>query len=136
MANRTVKVDIPREDPDDLITLAETIIAKHEADPANSKLSASEVLLLKQQVAAAKPARAKAVKMKQDLQAATEEYQLAVGTGKGQTSTTPGTVYNLVNRAKKTLLIAHEGKEEQLETYGMKVKVSLSKPRGPRKPKP
>lgn len=36
---------------------------------------------------------------------------------------------------KKTLLLAFEGEEEQLETYGMTVKIGTTKPRGPRKPK-
>lgn len=57
---------------------------------------------------------------------------MAAGTGKGQTSRTPGTAYNLVTRMKKTLLLAYEGKEEQLETYGLDVKVSTAKPRTPK----
>ena len=135
MANRTVRVTIPNNDPDDLVTLAESLIEKHEANPAESKLNDQDVAALKAVIAAAKPIGAKARKLKQDLQAATEQYRLAIGTGKGQTSKTKGTAYNRVVRMKKALLLAFEGEEEQLETYGMNVKIGTAKPRGPRKPK-
>ena len=132
MANRTVKVTIPTNDPDKLVTIAEAMIAKHEEDPATSKLSADEVTKLKNIVTAAKPARAEAIKKRQEAQAANEKYRLAIGTGEGQTSKTKGTGYNLIVRMKKALLPAFEGEEEQLETYGMKVKIGTAKPRTPK----
>ena len=135
MANRTVRVKMPVTDTDEFIKLLEGLIEKHEAAPATSKLNAAEVADLKAKLTAAMPFRATAKKLREQAQAAQEQFRLALGTGKGQTSKTKGTGYNLIVRMKKALLLAFEGEEEQLETYGMKVRIGTVKPRAP-KPKP
>ena len=136
MANRTVRASLPINDTDEFIKVVEGMIARHEDDPAISKLDNDDVAELKALLEAAKPFRDTAKKLREQAQAAQEKFRLALGTGKGQTSKTKGTCYNLANRMRKQLLLAFEGEEEQISTYGLKVVIGTAKPRGPRKPKP
>ncbi len=133
MANRTVRVNLPISDADKFIMLIGAIIAKHEQDPATSKLDPTEVAELKTLLSVAKPYREEAAKLRKEAQAAQEQYTLALGIGKGQTSKTKGTCYNLVTRIRKRLLLEFEGNEEQLGTYGLQVVIGASKTRASKK---
>ncbi len=135
MANRTVRVKMPVTDTDEFLQLIETVIKTHEAAPATSRLHAGEVADLKLKLAAARPFRETAARKRQEAQTAQEQFNLSLGTGKGQTTKTKGTCLNLITRMKKQLLLAFEGEEEQLESYGLKVVIGTAKPRGPQKPK-
>lgn len=133
MANRTVRVALPVNDTDEFLKVAESLIKKHEADPATSKLSADEVAQLKSTLALARPLREAAAKLRKEAQAAQEQCSLALGLGVGQTSKTKGTAYNLLTRMRKRLLLEFEGEEEQLGTYGLNVVIGTAKPRGANK---
>jgi hypothetical protein len=58
------------------------------------------------------------------------------GYGEGQTSETPGTLYYLITQVRDLLLVAYDGNEEQLSTFGFNVVVSSSTSSGGGSPVP
>ncbi|MEO6884470.1 MAG: hypothetical protein ABI199_10670 [Bacteroidia bacterium] len=54
----------------------------------------------------------------------------AMGTEKGQTSSTPNTISYLVSKMRDVLIATYRGREEQLSQYGFNVVVNAYVPKG------
>jgi hypothetical protein len=131
MARRTVKVEIPSGSPEKLLKLAESIIKKYNDDGAASPLAPIDMpkFINKEQVARQK--REESEEHDALKQAAMQLSKIALGIAKGQTSTTPDTVYHILLEIRDQLLVTYNGKEEQMEEYGFKVVISTNRGGGP-----
>lgn len=127
MARKTIKVEIPRSKPDAFITLIKAIIAKHEADPAASKLEATEVATLKAILSNGEDLRLKSIQAKKSSESLMEESNMAFGLGKNQTKDTANTGLFLVTGIRDGLLKSFRNNEEKLSEYGFKVVVGTAK---------
>ncbi len=127
MARKTIKVEIPRSKPDAFITLLKAIVAKHDADPATSKLDAAEVSSLKTILTNGEDLRLKSVQAKKLSESLMEESNMALGLGKNQTKDTANTALYLVTGIRDGLLKTFRNNEEKLSEYGFKVVVGTAK---------
>jgi hypothetical protein len=127
MSRKTVRVDIPNGSPDDLITLGNSIIAKHTADGASSPLNAAKMTALSDALATAGAQNKAAKDADAAAQTARQMRDTAMGLADGQTATTKNTGLNLITYARDQLLIANEGTEEALTGYGFNVVVGSAK---------
>ncbi len=135
MARKTVRVEIPRKNPDDILTLMDEIILQHTTLGVDSKLTDAVVNDLKATAVAVKPIRQAAKDAEALAQQKNQEARQKLGVDKGQTSTTPGTgIYKLIDIAEK-LQNAYKGNEEAMSGYGYKVVVGSFAPKG-KTPKP
>ena len=104
--------------------LAREIIAKHTADGAASPLPASHMVPLQDLLTEVTPLITATEKIQRDAETATQARNVVLGIGKGQKSTTPGTVYNYVIRLRKILLGHFRGTEQRLGDWGYTVNMS------------
>lgn len=120
MANLKGRIKIPKN-ADDLIKLAENISAKHTADGANSPLAKLNMTDLAAKATTAKTNHTSAQALQKQAEKATENRNVALGTKKGQKSSTPGTVLFYVTSVRDMLLGLNKGNEQALGDYGFVV---------------
>ena len=127
MARKTVRVDVPSSCPDDLIVLAQKILAKNTSDGTKSPLPAEKIAALQAATTAADTTNASAKDFDAQAQAARQQRDQSLGVADGQTAYTAGTVLNLVTYVRDMLLLTMEGNEEGLSAYGFNVVVGSAK---------
>lgn len=130
---RYARFNIPYSSPQGLLDLSTNIISKHTGDAVASVLPPA---LIDMADMAAKnnqaiQLREDADTKSQNAQAGNELARNQCGYGEGQTSQTPDTLYWYFTQVRDLLLVAHEGNEEQLSTWGFNVVVSSSTSHGP-----
>jgi hypothetical protein len=129
MARRTVKVDVPTN-PDDLVGLAESIIAQHQKlegeSPGSSPLKMADIQQLQQIVAQAKPARKEAKEHARQAQVLNEQASRALGLCGDQNTLTPGTGLSVVTKVRKALELEYRGVENEMEIWGFHVEVGTA----------
>jgi hypothetical protein len=123
MTKKRARVKIPRK-ADDLIILAEDIIAQHVALGPESPLQGLEIPIFEARVIAAKAKNVLQKKLRKDAETATEDRDDLLGKKKDQNSSTPGTVLNFVTRSRDILLGYMKGNEQHLGDYGFEVSQS------------
>ena len=123
MARKTVRVDIPIGKPDDLIALAQRIVARHVSEGDKSSLPAEKLTALQTVATTADTTNTSAKGFDAQAQSARQTRDQALGIADGQTAYTPGTVLNLVTFVRDQLLLNYEGTEEALSSYGFNVVV-------------
>lgn len=121
MARITTRISIPTNSPDLMLKLLASVGEKHEELGAKSPLASLEMDKYQTRLAAAQEKRAEAAKLEAQAQALNAEVSNLLGTGPGQTSKTPETLYFELCKARDLLLVVHRGNENQLETWGFKV---------------
>jgi len=118
-----VRVEIPNGKPDALITLAQSIYAKHVAEGANSPLDATEMTdmdsLTTEAAADLTSARTKTGASQATYEAA---YNI-MGFGAGQNSRTTGTLHWYLIEIRDTLLDVFDDNPEELNKWGFRVVV-------------
>lgn len=125
---RNVNFNIPYHSPFGLLELSGNILSKHTTDgPATifpAALFDMADLTAKHNLA---------IQLREDAetkdaasQAGNELARNLCGYGEGQTSETPGTLYYAITQVRDLLLVAYEGNEEQLTTFGFNVVVSTA----------
>jgi hypothetical protein len=125
---RYVSYNVPNSSPEGLLDLGTSIINKHTTDGATSILTAPmfDMADFAAKVNAARNLRDEALTKDQNSQANNELARNLCGYGEGQTSETPGTLYYMLTQVRDLLLVAYDGNEEQLSTFGFNVVVSTS----------
>lgn len=123
MAKKSVRVVIPRN-AEELISLSESIIAKHNVDPLTSPLAGLDMAAFEALVVAARTKQNQLLQMRRDAETATEDRDGMLGHKRDQSSTTPGTILNFVSRSRDILLGNHRGDEQHLGDYGFDVNKS------------
>ena len=127
MARKTVRVDIPTGSPDELITLGQEILAKHEQDGTSSPLDGTKMSKLAAALAIAVPQNKAAKDADKVAQTARQTRDSAMGIADGQNAQIKGTGLNIITYARDQLLLSNEGTEEALEGYGFNVVVGSAK---------
>ena len=128
------RVNIP-SNPDELIALAKGILAKHTADGASSPLSALNMADMTAKTGSADTQNQAATKLYRDAETATQNRDLALGTG----NVTPGTVTAYVRSVRDILSGIHKGNEQKLGDWSFDVNASAKGSGGttpPPAPKP
>lgn len=125
---RYVNFNVPYNSPEGLLDLGTSIVNKHTTDGATSILTTPlfDMADFEAKVNAARNLRDEALTKDQNSQANNELARNLCGYGEGQTSETPDTLYYLVTQVRDLLLVAYDGNEEQLSTFGFNVVVSTS----------
>ena len=123
MSRKNVRVTIPRN-ADELIILGESIVAKHNEDPATSPLVGLDMAAFEATVIDAGKKNVEAKQLRKDSETATEDRDGLLGHKKDQTTNTPGTVLNFVVRTREMLLGVFKGKEQHLGDFGFEVNQS------------
>ena len=136
MARKTIKIEIPIGSPDDMITLAEGIVAHNTELGAGAKLDSDEVTELKDKAALAKAKRKKSAELKAQAATLDDEAAALIGIAPGQDAQTEDTVLYRVVGFRDELLTEHRGNEQTLGEYGFKISIGTAKTPGPRKKKP
>ena len=127
MSRKTIQVTLPVESPDELVALGETLVAKHGELGNDSPLDAGKMTLLGQLIAVAKKANSDMKDFDAKARTQCQLRDTKLGIADGQSVTTPGTAANLINYARKQLLVTHEGHEELLGEYGFDVVIGTAK---------
>ena len=143
MARKTVKIEIPINNEDEMLKLAKAVKKKHDnwqqaPAPAATESSPLEKYDMKDMGGKTERGEFLKVTMRELLkqaQAENEKAGLVIGTGKGQTVGTKGTLYNYLTRMRDTLMDYYEDDAEQLGQWGYKVvtgeaKSPVRKPKG------
>lgn len=115
-----VQVEIPRN-ADKLTKLVAKVLKKHEDDGSASLLSAFDMAALKTLNEAAAQKLSDADTANRNKETATQARNLALGTAKGQTTKTSGTVAYIVRSVRDILLGIYRGKEQKLGDWGFTV---------------
>lgn len=115
-----VQVAVPRN-ADKLTKLVADILKKHGDDGADSILAVFDMPALQRINDEAAKKLADAAAVNRNKEKATQARNLALGTAKGQTSKTPGTVSYFVRSVRDILLGIYRGKEQQLGDWGFEV---------------
>jgi len=132
MTRKTIRVEMPVNTPEEFVRLAENIRLQHQNLGENSPLMVLNVMdVFNDKITQGKQLRDRSKEMKRVSESLMEESMLNLGLATGQTSQTPGTVYNLMLKVRDFLLVTHRGNEEKLSEWGFKVVVGQAK--APRK---
>lgn len=125
---RNVRVDIPDSTPELLLELCDAIEEKHTADAGTSVLNDSEVAMpaFITLVGEANSLLAESASLRSTKQSQYDQALAIIGYSEGQTSETPGTLYNYNTGIRDRLLNKHPGVEEILSEYGFNVVISSS----------
>ena len=118
---------MPANSPDELISLGQSIVAKHTSDGAASPLDAGKMTKLGAVLAIAAPQNQSAKDADAVAQNARQVRDGALGVADGQTAYTKDTALNLITYARDQLLVSDEGAEEALTAYGFNVVVGSAK---------
>jgi len=115
-----LRVNIPKN-PDQLIQLAKSIIAKHGDDGTASPLSGLDMADMSAKTTTADTEHKNAVKLRRDAETAPQNRDLALGTD----NAARGTVAHYVRSARDMLLGLHKGNEQRLGEWGFEVDTSV-----------
>ena len=110
------RVVIPKN-PDDLIALAKSIVAKNTADGASSPLASLNTADLTTKTTTADTQNQASAKLYRDAETATQNRDNALGADRS----TPGTVNYYVAAARDMLLGLYKGNEQKLGDWGFEV---------------
>jgi hypothetical protein len=128
MSRSNFRVVIPRN-ADDLIGLAELVIAKHIADGATSKLNDLITPDLIAAVANAKAKNAQVKQMRIDAETLTEELHQMLGIRKGQKLSDRNSLRFVLASGRDILLGHNKGEEQKLGDHGYVVNRNVRKPK-------
>jgi hypothetical protein len=114
------RINIP-SNPDDLIKLAQSIVAKHTADGAGSPLAALNMADMGTKTTTADTQNQSATQLYRDAEKATQNRDLALGTD----NPVKGTVLNYARSVRDILSGIYKGNEQQLGDWGFDVDQSV-----------
>ena len=127
MSQRNVSVEIPIRSTDDMETLTDATLARHNAlvaGPGSPLTGEVDMVLLASRHNTTVTKRAESNTMQGTSEAEMLEANTAMGSAPGQNMDTAGTVYHLTGLVRDRLLFVHDGSEEELEKYGFNVVIS------------
>lgn len=120
---RNVRVEIPDDSPETLLALCTLINDKHIADGAGSVLLSGTVdmAVFGTKLGTANTVLDESVVLRGEKEALNQQVQARQGYAEGQTSETPGTLYNFYTGIRDRLLNVSQGVEENLSEWGYDV---------------
>lgn len=135
MARKTIRVEIPRTNPDTVLEMIAGILKKHKEMGNKSPLDKQVADALKHIYAKAEPIRKKAKEHEAKAQSNNDEARGLLGVNATQGSNTPGTGLYYLTQARDILLPKYKGNEEKLSEWAFDVVLGQAKSPKPRKPK-
>lgn len=120
MPKPTYRVLIPTA-PDKLLTLANTILAKHTADDAASPLLMLNMADFAAKLTEANAKQVKALELRRQSEETTEQRNLYLGVAATQNSKTPGTLRYYISGIRELLKGFLRGEERKLGEWGFDV---------------
>ena len=126
MAKKIVRIDIPKDNTNEFLKLCHKIDEKHTADNANSPLNEFDMVDFILKKNNARTLKKDAKKLHSDGKWLNNEAKMLIGSAKGQTIRTEGTIYNVITLIRDRLLITHRINPENLNQWGFKVVISQS----------
>ncbi len=135
MARKTVRVDVPRRSPDEMLVLINTINLKNVALGQSTPLDAEDSAALVDIYNKALAERQQAKTLEAQAQAHNQNARQFLGMNKEQSVHSPGTGLFHVTQVRDTLLKKFKGKEEQLGEWGFPTVVGNAKSPRPRQKK-
>lgn len=124
MSKTSVKVEIPEHKPDDLIKLADKVLAKHTALGVSSPVKVLDMETFTENLNMGKDKRVEAKKLHDEAEALNQQAGLNLGIDKSQNAKTPGTVYSILTSIREILLGVYKGQEKKLSEWGFDVVIS------------
>lgn len=121
MAKTSIRIEIPFNKSDELITLA-TKIEKRNAELGDkSPISSLNMTSFSAALKLAKEKKEEARRLHEEAEKLNQEANLALGLDRTQNSKTADTVLNIVTSTRDILVGLNRGKEENLNAWGFKV---------------
>lgn len=130
MARRTTTVKVKVNKPEDFLALCEALLAKHLALGAASPFAAGDLVdmaAFQNRLTQARQKRNEALQYYAMAEAAMAHSRHLIGSHTGQSSDTPGTLFNSTLNIKKILLALNTTNPEALSEWGFDVVVKLAK---------
>lgn len=121
MSRIIVKVEIPRDSPDDLLKLSSEVEQNHLKLGEASPLNGLDMKTFTAKLKSAEENRKEAKRLHAKAELLNEQALLDLGIAKSQNSKTPDTLYNTLTRVRDILLGVNRGREENLNEWGYKV---------------
>jgi len=121
MARKTVKIEIPLNNVDDMFKLSEAVSKEHNKDAANSPLKKYNFNDFDAKTSNAKTIKENARDTEKKAQGLHKSSDMITGNAEGQSVETKGTLYNYLTRMRDTLLEHYEDNPEMLGEWGFKV---------------
>jgi hypothetical protein len=132
MARKTVRINVPLGNPDELVALAESIHAKHTELKDKSPLKSLTDLDLDafgENATEAGEQRSTAKEAERTAQEANGKAAGLIGIAPGQTQNTPNTLLFGITQIRDLLAAVNKGNEEALSGWGFDVVVGQAKSR-------
>jgi hypothetical protein len=129
MPRKTVRADIPIDNPRKYTELIKQAWAKHTLLGASSPFHNHpdvNMSRFQQLMDEALQKREQAEALYEEAEALMQESRRLFGNDKGQTINTPDTLYYMLKSMKQLLLVKHQGVEQALEGWGFNVVISTS----------
>jgi hypothetical protein len=129
MPRKTVRADIPIDNPGKFSDLIKQAWAKHAllgaASPFHNHPDIN-MTRFQQLMDESLQKRTQAEALYEEAEALMQQSRVLWGNDKGQTINTPDTLYYMLKDIKQLLLVKHQGVEQSLEGWGFNVVISLS----------
>jgi hypothetical protein len=132
MARKTVRINVPLGNPDDLVALAESIEKKHTELKDKSPLKNLPDLDMDafgENVTEAQEQRSTGKDYERKAQEANGKASTVIGVGPGLTQNTKGTLLFGITQIRDLLAAINKGNEEALSGWGFEVVVGQAKSR-------
>ena len=126
MARKNVKVEIPVNKIEALMTLLNGVSKKHIALGTDSPIQHIDMADFDSKLKEAEGKRTSSKELRAQSEALMEAANSLLGLGIDQSSTSPGTLYYYLTSIRDLLLVIYKGNEEQLSTWGFNVVSSSS----------
>ena len=126
MGRKTIRVDIPFRQPDEMIQLAQSILSYISGNP-NPALDSGKIRKLADLTDSASSNNTLGKNLDAQAQVARQRRDTALGIADGQSAATPDTILNLVNYVRDQLMVQNECSEEVLQQYGFNVFIGTAK---------
>lgn len=130
MARKTVRVSVPKDSPEDFLKLLGSVLKKHKQLGDKSPLKNLTKVNLKDYEAglvSVEQQRQKSEELRQQSENLMQQAYTTLGIAKGQTASTPNTLYSALLTIRDYLLALNRGEEEALSEWGFNVVVGTAK---------
>jgi hypothetical protein len=130
MSKITLRIPLYPKQPKKFIDLMKKVVEKHEEDGASSLLNNPDYIDMadfKAKLLQAEGLRKESLYHRAQAEIKMEESKNILGTGKGSSIDLPDTLYHMLNKIKRLLLVKFTNEPMALAEYGFDVVVDTAK---------
>ena len=136
MAKVSLRIPLPKGHPEKFVQLMRDIVKQHEALGPSSPLNDTSVVDMadfKAKLLEADALREESIQHRADAEATMGHAKAILGITQGQSINTDGTLYYMLDKIKRQLIIKNKGVEQNLEHFGFHVVRGTTKKVGRKK---